>query len=151
MTQKRRRAGRKARLAVAGLAVTGMVAFGGASAQAASKPFQATFDDAGLNVGAAFDILSPPNTSTWGIAQGTSTIEDGTGNFTVPANDFVFPDFSGEAVPGVSVTVKFQAMAPITGNLNLGTGVMTTTPSSYKAVVTIGGTDCDYTTNLGFT
>jgi hypothetical protein len=104
------------------------------------------FDDAALSVGglAPFDILDPPDTATM-----TGTV-DGAGAVNVPANQFVFPEFSGDALPGVPVTVNFSAVDPIVGTLNLATGVMTTTTSTYHANVVALGGDCDYDIEQAF-
>ena len=148
----RRKAGlRRGRLAVVGaLAATAVMAFGVASAQAAPQPFKATFDDAALNVGVTFDILDPPATATIGTAQGTSTWDNATNAVNVPANDFVFPSFTGDAFPGVPVTVDFSAVDPIVGTLNAATGAMTTTASTYHATVHLLGAVCNYNLELAF-
>jgi hypothetical protein len=138
---------RRGRVAALGaLAAAALMAFGASSAQATVQPFNATFDDAGLNVGGVvFDILDPPNTATM-----TGTIDDATGNFNVPANQFVFPSFSGDVVPGVPVSVGFSALDPITGNLNQGTGGLSTNSSQYQAVVSALGGTCTYVINQAF-
>ena len=93
----RRKAGlRRGRLAVVGaLAATAVMAFGVASAQAAPQPFKATFDDAALNVGVTFDILDPPATATIERPRGPAPGTTSTNAVNVPANDFVFPSFTG--------------------------------------------------------
>jgi hypothetical protein len=131
---------------IGALAATAVMAFGASSAQAASQVFNATFDDAALNIsGLTFDILDPPNTATM-----TGTVDDGTGAVNVPANQFVFPQFSGEAIPGVTVVVNFSAVDPIAGTLNLGNGTMTTSLSTYHANVQALGGDCNYDVDLAF-
>ena len=145
---KRRRGGlRRARYAVVGaVAATAVMAFGVTSAQAASQTFTASFDDAALNVsGLTFDILEPPDTATM-----TGTVEDTTGAVNVPNSGFVFPEFSGEAAPGIPVTVNFSAVDAIVGNLNLTSGVMTTTSTTYHANVQALGGNCDYDIDLAF-
>jgi hypothetical protein len=148
MTGSKRRAGRRrGRFALLGaVAAIAALAYGASSAQAATVGFSATYDDAALNVsGLTFDILEPPNTATM-----TGTIDNGTGAFTVPAAGFVFPQFSGEALPGVPVTVNFSAVDPIAGTLNLGTGALTTTLSTYHANVQALGGNCDYDIDLAY-
>lgn len=144
----RRKAGlRRGRLAVAGaFAATAVMAFGASSAQAAT-PFNATFDDAALNVGVTFDILDPPKTATM---NSTDWDKGGANTFTVSPANFVFPDFSGDALPGVPVTVAFSALSTISGNLNPTTGAMTTTASPYRAVVSLSGAVCTYDVNMAF-
>jgi hypothetical protein len=114
------------------------MAFGVSSAHATSRAFTAQFDNANLNIGPAFDILEPPNQATM-----TGTVDDGTGAFTVPANQFVFPDFSGPVLGGAAtVGVALDALQPITGTVDPATGAVTTTASNYEALVdvTIGST-----------
>src|SRR4051812_16645284 len=148
MTRSKRKSGsRRARFGVvAGVAATAMMAFGVASAQAVGvdEPFQATFDDAALNVGVTFDILDPPHVATIGDAQGTSTWNTTSHVINVPADDFVFPSFTGDAFPGVPVTVDFSATDPIVGTLDPTTGAMSTTASTYHAKVHLLGAVCDY-------
>jgi hypothetical protein len=147
----KRRSGRprRVRTAVVGaLAATAVMAFGAGSARAAAVPFSATFDDAALNVGVTFDILDPPNTAQFNPAG--ATIDNVSGAFTVPQADFVFPPFSGDALPGVPVTVTFTAVDPITGTLNLSTGALTTATSTYHARVQGFGGECNYDLELGF-
>jgi hypothetical protein len=150
---KRKSGSRRARFGVvAGVAATAMMAFGAASAQAVGvdQPFQATFDDAALNVGAQFDILDPPNTATIGDSTSTSTWNDTTHAINVPVGDFFFPSFTGDAFPGVPVTVDFSATDPIVGTLDPTTGVMTTTSSTYHATVHLLGAVCNYDLELAF-
>jgi len=146
---KRRRVGlRRGRTAAMGaIAASAALAFGASSAQAATVGFNATFDDAALNVsGVTFDILDPPPPATM-----TGTIDDGTGGFTVPHSQFVFPPFSGDALPGVTVTVNFSAVDDITGNLGLpSSGNITTDLSQYHANVQALGGDCNYDVDLAF-
>ena len=68
----------------------------------------------------------------------------------MPPADFVFPPFSGDALPGVPVTVTFTAVDPITGTLDLATGALTTTSSTYHAKVEGFGGACNYDLELGF-
>jgi hypothetical protein len=151
----RRRAGlRRGRIAAAGaLAATAVMAFGVSSAQATSHPFSAQFDNANLNIGPAFDILTPVSPPA-GDATMTGTIDDVTGNFTVPANQFVFPPFSGPVLGGAAtVGVALSALQPITGHVDQATGAVTTDPTNYEALVdvTISGTDhCKIDTPFGF-
>jgi hypothetical protein len=147
MTGSRRRVGqRRGRAAILGAITAGAVMlFGAGSAQAAPVGFSATFDDAALNLTLTFDILDPPPPATM-----TGTVDDATGDFDVLANDFDFPPFSGEAAPGVPVTVNFTAVDPISGNLNLGTGAATTDLSTYHANVQALGGNCDYDVDLSF-
>lgn len=144
---KRRARSRRGRFAVLGaLAAIAAMAFGASSAQATSQTFNATFDDAALNVsGLTFDILDPPNTATM-----TGTVNDAGGAVNVPANQFVVPQFSGDALPGVPVTVNLTAVDPIVGTLDLATGGMTTTLSTYHAHVVALGGDCNYDVDLAF-
>jgi hypothetical protein len=144
---KRRRGGlRRGRVAVVGaIAASAVLAFGVSSAQAAS-PFNAAFDDAALNVGVVFDILDPPNTATLSSADWD---KGATNDFT--GGTLSFPDFTGDALPGVPVTVKFSALDPITGNLNPSTGVLTTDPSTYRAVVSLASATCTYDVDMAFT
>jgi hypothetical protein len=136
---------RRVRTAVLGaLAACAVLVFGAGSARAAG--FSATFDDAALNVsGLTFDILDPPPPATM-----TGTVTDPGGAVNVPANQFVFPQFSGDALPGVPVTVDFSAVDPIIGTLDLATGSMTTTSSTYHANVQAFGGDCNYDIELSF-
>jgi hypothetical protein len=132
---------------VGALAASALLVFGAGSARAATVGFNATFDDAALSVsGLTFDILDPPNVATM-----TGTVDDADGDpVNVPANQFVFPQFSGEALPGIPVTVNFSAVDPIVGTLNLATGSMTTTLSTYHANVQALGGNCDYDVDLTF-
>jgi hypothetical protein len=145
--KRRRGRVRSGRIALMGaLAAAGVMAFGVSSAQAVTVPFNATFDDGGLDVGGlTFDILDPPNTATM-----AGDIDPATGDFTVPTDGFTFPTFSGDALPGVPLSVDFSAVDPITGNLNQGTGALTTDPSGYEAVVTGLGGVCTYAINEAF-
>jgi hypothetical protein len=146
--RKRRGAGlRRGRVGVVGtLAATAVMAFGASSAHAASQVFNATFDDAALNVsGLTFDVLDPPNVATM-----TGTVDDSSGVVNVPANQFVFPQFSGEALPGIPVTVNFSAVDPIAGTLNLANGTMTSSLSTYHANVQALGGNCNYDVDLTF-
>jgi hypothetical protein len=134
--------------AVGAIAAGAVMALGASSAQADIVDLHGTFDDAALNgSGLTFDVLEPPNTATM-----DGTIDDGTGDFDVPPSPtgFNFPEFSGEAAPGVPVIVNFTATAPISGRLNLVTGAMTTDPSSYHANLKAFGRDCNYDINLTF-
>jgi len=147
---KRRRVGlRRGRTGVfAAIAAGAVMAFGASSAHAATVGFQATFDDGALSVsGLTFDILDPPQVATM-----DGTVDDGTGAFDVPASPtgFNFPPFSGEAAPGVPVTVAFTATDPITGTLDLATGAITTDLSGYHANVQALGGDCNYDVDLIF-
>ena len=140
---------RRGRAAVVGAIAAGAVmAFGGSSAQANPVNFHGTFDDAALNgYGLTFDVLEPPNTATM-----DGTIDNGNGDFDVPPSPigFNFPEFHGEAAPGIPVTVNFTATDPISGNLDLGTGAMTTDPSGYHANLQAFGRDCNYDIDLAF-
>jgi hypothetical protein len=144
---------RRARVGVAAaVAAIGAMAFGGSSAQAATQPLHATFDDAALNVGAVFDILDPPSVATIGVAQGTSTFDTTTHHINVPVNDFVFPPSTGEVTSGVTATVNFGPTAPITGTLDPTTGTLTTDSSQYLASVSLNNAPpCIYRANLVFT
>jgi hypothetical protein len=53
----------------------------------------------------------------------------GSGDFTVPANGFVFPTktFRDVVVPGLNATVALSTDQPITGSFNPGTGAATAT------------------------
>lgn len=136
----------------AGIAALATMAFGGATAQAAPQPFQATFDDAALNIGLTLDILDPPNQATIGEAQGSSAFDPDTNQFNAPADDFAFPPLSGEPLPGVSVSVDFDAVDPITGTLDETTGEMTTTSSTYRTSVSVNmAPPCVYQADLAFT
>jgi hypothetical protein len=148
-----KRGRRGGRFALAGMiAALAVTVFGAGSARAALLPFHATFDDAALNVGVTFDILEQPDTATM-----TGTWDNaGSNEVSVPAASFVFPEFSGDAVPGVPVTVDFSAnpTGPIVGTLNGGD--MTLDEHSYHATVTLQpGTAneavCEYDADLGFT
>ena len=140
---------RRGRAAVVGAIAAGAVmAFGASSAQAVPVDFHGTFDDAALSgSGLTFDILDPPNTATM-----DGTIDSVTGGFDVPPSPigFNFPDFHGEAAPGVPVTLKFTATEPISGSLDLGNGDMTTDRSGYHANVQAFGRDCNYDIDLTF-
>jgi hypothetical protein len=146
MRGSKRRGPRRGRAAVIGAVAAGAVmAFGAGSAQAATVGFSATFDDAALNVsGLTFDILEPPDQATM-----VGTVDDGTGDFDVLASDFDFPPFSGEAAPGVPVTVNFSALDPIAGTLNPD-GTITTDESTYHANVQALGGDCNYDVEMAF-
>jgi hypothetical protein len=150
MTGSKCRAGLcRGRAAVVGaIATAAVMAFGAGSAQAGTVGFHGTFDDAALNgSGLTFDVLDPPNTATM-----DGTIDNVTGQFGVPPSPtgFNFPDFHGEAAPGVPVTLKFTATEPISGTLNLGTGAMTTDLSGYHANIQALGGDCGYDIDLAF-
>ncbi len=142
MTRSRKVGSRGRRVALAGaFAAVAAMSFGAASASAAPKSLTVPFDDAALTlpiVGTS-DILDPP-----AAASITGTVDDPTGAIT--AGDLTFPGFTGTA-SGVPVHVDFDNTAPITGNLNLGSGLLTTTASTYKAVVQLSppsGTVCTY-------
>jgi len=140
---------RRARVGVAAaVAAIGAMAFGGGSAQAANQPFSATFDDGALNVGAVFDIVEPPDVATM-----TGTWNDnGSNAINVLANDFVFPPSTGEVTSGVTATVNFGAVDPITGTFDPATGTLSTTSSTYEASVSLNGTaPCVYDSDLSFT
>jgi hypothetical protein len=152
----RSRAGlRRGRLAVAGaLAASAVMAFGVSSAQAAPQAFNAQFDNAYLNIGPAFDILTP-SAPPVGDATMTGTVDDATGAFNVPQVDFFFPPFSGPVLNGAAqVAVDLTAQAPIMGTVNPATGAVDTTASAYRALVnvTIGGTTnhCRIDANFDF-
>ena len=140
---------RRGRAAVVGaIAVGAVMAFGASSAQAGIVDFHGAFDDAALSgSGLTVDVLDPPNTATM-----DGTINDSTGDFDVLPSPigFNFPEFRGEAAPGVPVIFNFTATDPISGTLNLVTGALTTDPSSYHANVQAFGGDCDYDINLTF-
>jgi len=146
------RAGRRrGRFGVAGaLAAMAVMAFGASSAHAVTPgTFSATYDDAALhlNVG-TFDVLDPPPPATM---NGTiADTEQTTGAFSVPMANFVFPPFSGEALPGVNVAVTITATQDIAGNVNKSTGVLTTNSSTYHALVGALGATCNYDINLAF-
>jgi hypothetical protein len=118
------------------------MAFGVSSANATSRTFSAQFDNANLNIGPAFDILTPTSPPA-GDATMLGDVDDVTGAFTVPAGDFVFPPFSGPVLGGAAtVGVQLSALQPITGTVDAATGAVTTTASNYEALVdvTIGST-----------
>jgi len=147
MTGSKRRVGlRRGRFAVlSAITATAAMAFGASSAQAVTTPFNATFDDGALNVGGlAFDILDPPNTAT---LSSSDWDKGGTNTFTV--SNFTFPPFSGEALPGVPVSVTFDDAGPISGTLN-STGAMTAS-GNFSAVVSVFGATCTYTNPMTFT
>jgi hypothetical protein len=128
------------------------MAFGGGSAQAATQPLHVTFDDAALNVGAVFDILDSPDVATIGVAQGTSTFDTNSHAINVPADDFAFPPSTGEVTSGVTATVNFGPVDPITGTLDPTTGDVTTTASTYRASVSLNNAPpCIYDAELSFT
>jgi hypothetical protein len=144
MTGSKRRAGRRGRFALLGaVAATAAMAFGASSAQAVTTPFNATFDDGALNVGLTFDILDPPNTAT---LSSTDWDKGGTNAFTV--SNFTFPPFSGEALPGVPVSVTFDDAGPVSGTLN--DGAMTVS-GTFSAVVSVFSATCTYTNPMTFT
>jgi hypothetical protein len=130
------------RVAVAGaLAATAMMAFGVASANAASKPLDVTFDDSALTlpITGTSDVLDPPNT-----AHLTGTIDDATGAIT--AGDLTFPSFTGTA-SGVPVKVDFDNNGALTGTLNPANGNLSVTAADYTSVVQLNppsGTSCVY-------
>jgi hypothetical protein len=146
---------RRGRFAVAGaLAASAVMAFGVSSAQATSRAFNAQYDNAYLNIGPAFDILTPTAPPV-GDATMTGTVDDVTGAFTVPQVNFVFPPFSGPVLGGAAtVAVDLTAQAPITGTVNPATGAVDTTASAYRALVdvTIGTTTnhCRIDANFDF-
>ncbi|MGE5273509.1 MAG: calcium-binding protein [Verrucomicrobiota bacterium] len=83
----------------------------------------------------------------------TGTVADDTqdpASFTVTQGNFVFPPFTGDA-NGVTVTVSFEATAPITGTVSPTTGSVTTAPSAYKATVSALGGSCVYPLTRSFT
>ncbi len=61
----------------------------------------------------------------------------------MPANQFVFPPFSGDAAPGVPVTVNLSARRSALRGLTLATGAITISPRSYHANVQALGGHCD--------
>ena len=147
MTRSRRFGSRGRRAALgAAIAATATMAFGVGSASADS--LTVPFDDAALTlpiVGTS-DILDPPAT-----ANISGTVADPAGAIT--AGDLTFPTFTGTA-SGVPVSVAFDNTAPITGNLNLTTGVMTTNSTAYRADVQLNppsGDHCIYNVSLPFT
>lgn len=145
----RRRAGlRRGRIAIAGvISAAAVMAFGVASAQAADQPLHITYDDAALNVGVQFDILDPPATATM---DGTWN-DNGTNAVAVPAAGFVFPSFTGDAFPGVPVTVDFSAVDPIAGTYVPATGALNLASSTYHATVHLLGAVCNYNIELALT
>jgi Ca2+-binding RTX toxin-like protein len=144
MIKSKKPGSRRGRAALAGAIVaTAAIAFGATSANAATAVFSASFDDAALNlpVLGTSDVLNPPPPATM-----TGTVADDSqdpANFTVPQTGFVFPSFSGDA-NGVTLTVSFEATAPITGTVSPTTGSVTTGASAYKATVSALGTSCVY-------
>jgi hypothetical protein len=135
----RRRAGlRRGRLAIVGaLAATAVMVIGVGSAQATSRTFSAQYDNANLNIGPAFDILTPTTPPT-DDATMMGTVDDVTGNFTVPMANFVFPPFSGPVLGGAAtVGVQLTALQDITGNVNQATGAVTTNATNYEALVDV--------------
>jgi hypothetical protein len=145
MTGSKRRAGlRRGRRALVGaVAASAVMAFGASSAQAAS--FQATFDDAALKttLPSAFDLLDSPTATLSSNSWDKGVTDDFTGG------TLSVPDFSGEALPGVPVSVSFSATSPITGHLDPATGAMTTS-GTYSAVVSVFGATCTYTNAMSF-
>jgi Ca2+-binding RTX toxin-like protein len=151
MIRSKKAGSRRGRAALAGaIAATAAMAIGATSAHAATAVFSASFDDAALNLPTlgTVDILDPPPPATM-----TGTVADDTqdpASFTVPQGNFVFPPFTGDA-NGVTVTVSFEATAPITGTVSPTTGSVTTAASAYEATVSALGGSCVYTLTRAFT
>jgi hypothetical protein len=151
MTGSKRRVGlRRGRFALLGLiAASVAMAFGASSAQAAPQDLTVTFDDGNLHlpVLGTRDIIDP---AEGGPATMDGTVEDTTGDFTVPIDGFFVPEFTGEVITGsgIEATVTFFATQPITGNVNSATGVLNTAPSDYQATVEIPAFSADCTYNL---
>jgi hypothetical protein len=139
--------GRRLRAGIASAAVALTMGAGASAAQAV--PFQAEFDNAFLKTGAfpnpGLDILGGTSVPPFAEFGGDLTI-GAPSTFTVPAactnpgtptaNGFCFPDFSGTVLGGaVGVTVKLQALAPVTGTVDGTTGAVTTNTSNYKATL----------------
>jgi Ca2+-binding RTX toxin-like protein len=141
---------RRRRVALAGaLAASATMAFGVASANAATQVFSARFDDATLNLPILgnSDVLDPPAAATM-----NGTVDDITGALNVPALSFVFPPSSGTA-NGLPVTVNVSATDPITGTVDQTTGAMSTASSTYKVIVGVGAplnATCTYNVDLAF-
>jgi hypothetical protein len=117
--------------AVAACAVSAIAV---SAAQAVPTAFSGTFDDAALNlpdpVGTT-DILDPPSVATM-----TGTVDPAAGNaLSVPANQFVFPGFTGSA-GGFPVSVGFKAIDNITGTAT-PTGDVHTDSSTYETTVVV--------------
>jgi hypothetical protein len=118
------------------------MAFGVTSAHATSQVFNAQYDNAHLNIGPDFDILTPTSPPV-GDATMTGTVDDATGAFSVPQVGFAFPPFSGPVLGGAAtVAVALAADEPITGTVNPATGAVNTDATDYTALVdvTIGTT-----------
>jgi hypothetical protein len=142
---------RRGRVALAGaIAAIAAMTFGVSSASAAVPgTFSATYDDAALHLSVGtFDVLDPPPPAT--MTGAIADTDQPSGAFTVPPLSFVFPPFSGEALPGVNVTVALTATDPIVGHVDKTTGVLTTDSSTYHAAVGAFGATCNYNLELAF-
>ncbi len=144
--------GKRLRFGLAGAAVALTMGVGAASAQAV--PFQAEFDNAFLKTGAfpnpGLDILDGTTVPPYAEFGGDLTL-GAPSTFAVPAactnpgvqgpppgsaEGFCFPDFSGTVLGGaVGVTVKLEALEPISGTVDATTGAVTHMESDFKATL----------------
>jgi hypothetical protein len=130
----------------AGVATLATMAFGAASASA--LPVTVTHNDAALKIGALspFDVLEPPNVSTM-----NGDVDAMTGDVDIPAANFVFPDFSGEPITGVTVEVELDAVEEMDGTANPATGDVAFLPTEFHVNVVGLGADCNYNADMQFT
>jgi hypothetical protein len=147
MIRTKKEGSRRRRAAVVGgIAASAVMAFGAASASAATVNFDASFDDAALflPITGKTDILNPPPPATM-HATNLDNTTPANEPFTVLAADFHFPSFSGTA-SGIPVTVDFFSVGTgIHGHLNADTGALTTDiADSYEVDVTALGNTCHY-------